>query len=391
MCMDFLDHDAMLVDEWKFSVQDLEYLDHVEALLVQNADMLPITPLVTVPSNVPMNLGVPSSVSTNPSVSRGRGRPKGSRNKSSSDKPTEPKEKQPVGWPRGSGPNQLKKAELAAEYRARKQELALKKKHQNMSAVAGPMETDSHPEPSGSNVITAAPQLASIFLPPQTTLNLEKQKPQTSGFISGPIFTAQNPLQNSGSPMQPAAFLQTNLNPEKQKHQTSALIPSPNFTAPDPLQNSPPMEPAFKAPGPLQTSSSPMEPAAFLQTNLNSEKASPNFTAVPPLQNSRSSMEEQLAPDDDEDDPFVNGDGLGTENEGLPDDDEYDDTGKKCTNPTSGKTTVTFNSWDSRILAKLPPAMAAEFPARLSHHSTISHTTFGYMLFPKWNGPKTIL
>ncbi|KAJ7099007.1 ribonuclease H-like domain-containing protein [Mycena epipterygia] len=223
-------------------------------------------------------------------------------------------------------------------------------------------------------------------------------------------------------------------------------------------------------------------------------------------EHSSSNAENNLIFDDDEDDPFVNGDGLGTENEGLPDDDEDDDTGKsnsvkslhkrqplpswlqtaykeklkeasllysdhqtfwfpqkstyfllcrrpispvnlynprffywdpellcrpsgipcptcgkklvrhgwiarprrcvdlyqtfwmigyryrcpECTNPTSGKTTVTFNSWDSRILAKLPPALATEFPARLSHHSAISHKTFGYMrsCFQNGMGPK---
>lgn len=51
----------------------------------------------------------------------------------------------------------------------------------------------------------------------------------------------------------------------------------------------------------------------------------------------------------------------------------------ECVNPKSGKKTVTFHSWDSRILAMLPPSLAAEFPARLSHRSAISNTTFGYM------------
>lgn len=47
-----------------------------------------------------------------------------------------------------------------------------------------------------------------------------------------------------------------------------------------------------------------------------------------------------------------------------------------CVHPKSGKKTVTFRSWDPRILAVLPPALAAEFPARLTHRSGISNTLF---------------
>jgi hypothetical protein len=40
---------------------------------------------------------------------------------------------------------------------------------------------------------------------------------------------------------------------------------------------------------------------------------------------------------------------------------------------------ATFRSWDSRILAVLPPALAANFPARLSHRSGISNSVFTFM------------
>ncbi len=44
-----------------------------------------------------------------------------------------------------------------------------------------------------------------------------------------------------------------------------------------------------------------------------------------------------------------------------------------CTNPKTGKKgTVTFRSWDSRVLGALPPELRAEFPARLSWRSGIS-------------------
>jgi hypothetical protein len=50
-----------------------------------------------------------------------------------------------------------------------------------------------------------------------------------------------------------------------------------------------------------------------------------------------------------------------------------------CHNPISGKGTVTFSSWDSRILHSLPATLACEFPARLSYRSAISHETFAFM------------
>jgi hypothetical protein len=50
-----------------------------------------------------------------------------------------------------------------------------------------------------------------------------------------------------------------------------------------------------------------------------------------------------------------------------------------CTHPKSKKKTVTFRSWDPRILEVLPPALAAEFPAKLSHRSGMSNTLFEWM------------
>ncbi|KAJ7592442.1 hypothetical protein C8J56DRAFT_779365, partial [Mycena floridula] len=50
-----------------------------------------------------------------------------------------------------------------------------------------------------------------------------------------------------------------------------------------------------------------------------------------------------------------------------------------CLHPASRKTNVTFASWDSRILANLPQALAMEFPARLSFCSGISKSLFSFM------------
>jgi hypothetical protein len=50
-----------------------------------------------------------------------------------------------------------------------------------------------------------------------------------------------------------------------------------------------------------------------------------------------------------------------------------------CIHPKSKKFTVTFRSWDSRILAALPRSLADEFPARLSHRSGMSKTIFSWM------------
>jgi len=52
---------------------------------------------------------------------------------------------------------------------------------------------------------------------------------------------------------------------------------------------------------------------------------------------------------------------------------------RRCKHPKSQKHTVTWRSWDPRILASLPPALAAEFPAKLSHRSGISNSLFDWM------------
>ncbi len=62
----------------------------------------------------------------------------------------------------------------------------------------------------------------------------------------------------------------------------------------------------------------------------------------------------------------------------------------QCRHPHSQKNTVTFCSWDSRILSVLPRALALEFPAILSHRSGLSKETFGVMrtCFQNGMGPK---
>lgn len=47
-----------------------------------------------------------------------------------------------------------------------------------------------------------------------------------------------------------------------------------------------------------------------------------------------------------------------------------------CRHPKSGSHTVTFCSWDQRILDALPPALAHEFPAYLTHRSGLAKSTF---------------
>lgn len=61
-----------------------------------------------------------------------------------------------------------------------------------------------------------------------------------------------------------------------------------------------------------------------------------------------------------------------------------------CVHAKSGKHTVTFRSWDSRILAVLPPFLAEEFPAYLSHRSAMSKKLFESMrcCFQNGMGPK---
>ncbi|KAJ7681120.1 hypothetical protein B0H17DRAFT_943362, partial [Mycena rosella] len=51
----------------------------------------------------------------------------------------------------------------------------------------------------------------------------------------------------------------------------------------------------------------------------------------------------------------------------------------RCTNPKSGKTTITFNSWDTEIMQSLPPALLDDFPAYLSHRGAMSKSVFELM------------
>ncbi|KAJ7586237.1 hypothetical protein C8J56DRAFT_1052609 [Mycena floridula] len=50
-----------------------------------------------------------------------------------------------------------------------------------------------------------------------------------------------------------------------------------------------------------------------------------------------------------------------------------------CVNPKSNLRTITFQSWDSRILKILPRTLALEFPAILTRRSAISISTFNFM------------
>jgi hypothetical protein len=63
---------------------------------------------------------------------------------------------------------------------------------------------------------------------------------------------------------------------------------------------------------------------------------------------------------------------------------------RHCLHPKSKKNTVTFRSWDSRILRMLPRALADEFPAHLSHRSGMSKCLFSFMrsCFQNGMGPK---
>ena len=51
----------------------------------------------------------------------------------------------------------------------------------------------------------------------------------------------------------------------------------------------------------------------------------------------------------------------------------------QCKNKKSDKRTVTFNSWDPRIMKSLPPELRDEFPAYLSHRSAIAKPVFEMM------------
>ena len=63
-----------------------------------------------------------------------------------------------------------------------------------------------------------------------------------------------------------------------------------------------------------------------------------------------------------------------------------------CVHPKTGKRTVTYHSWDSRILAVLPAELSSEFPARLSHRSGISNVLFSWVrsCFAKGMGGKQV-
>ena len=51
----------------------------------------------------------------------------------------------------------------------------------------------------------------------------------------------------------------------------------------------------------------------------------------------------------------------------------------KCRHPKTNEHSITFNSWDHRIVAKLPKALAAEFPACLSHRNAIADSVMAVM------------
>ncbi|KAJ7223233.1 hypothetical protein GGX14DRAFT_557813 [Mycena pura] len=50
-----------------------------------------------------------------------------------------------------------------------------------------------------------------------------------------------------------------------------------------------------------------------------------------------------------------------------------------CAHPKSGRKTVTFRSWDPRIIQNLPQSLADSFPVRLTHRSGISNSLFMFM------------
>ncbi|KAF5315639.1 hypothetical protein D9611_004974 [Ephemerocybe angulata] len=52
---------------------------------------------------------------------------------------------------------------------------------------------------------------------------------------------------------------------------------------------------------------------------------------------------------------------------------------RNCKHPKTGKSTVTWRSWDPRILAAMPRALSAQFPARLTHRSAVSNDLFSWM------------
>ena len=64
----------------------------------------------------------------------------------------------------------------------------------------------------------------------------------------------------------------------------------------------------------------------------------------------------------------------------------------QCKNAESGKSTKTFISWDSRIIASLPYALAAEFPSELTRRSGMSKESFALVrgLFSAGLGSKQV-
>jgi hypothetical protein len=51
----------------------------------------------------------------------------------------------------------------------------------------------------------------------------------------------------------------------------------------------------------------------------------------------------------------------------------------QCRNPTTNEKSVTFNSWDPRIMKALLPDLTAEFPAALSHRNAIAQSVLATM------------
>lgn len=52
---------------------------------------------------------------------------------------------------------------------------------------------------------------------------------------------------------------------------------------------------------------------------------------------------------------------------------------RSCINPRTQKLSVTFRSWDPRILNNIPAHLAAEFPCKLTHRSAISKPLLSWM------------
>jgi hypothetical protein len=65
----------------------------------------------------------------------------------------------------------------------------------------------------------------------------------------------------------------------------------------------------------------------------------------------------------------------------------------KCLRTKAKGQNVTFQSWDSHILSLIPPDLATEFPAKLSHWSGIDLDTFEFMcsMFQKGLGSSQFL